>query len=145
MHYFPFCDFILRSITFATDPVMLSTLDDGRIIRGLSGIPDEGPVVLIGYHMLMGLELGPLVIRFLKEKNILLRGISHPFMFDRNAEMLMPDSSSFDKYRIMGAVPVSGTNLYKLLAKDSFVLLYPGGAREALHRKVKTTISPFPF
>ncbi|XP_078175513.1 phytyl ester synthase 1, chloroplastic-like [Carex rostrata] len=124
-----------RSITFATDPVMLSTLDDGRIIRDLSGIPDEGPVVLIGYHMLMGLELGPLVVQFVKEKNILLRGIAHPFMYDRNAEMLLPDYSSFDKYRIMGAAPVSGANLYKLLAKNSFVLLYPGGAREALHRK----------
>lgn len=119
---------------------MLSTLDDGRIIRGLSGIPDEGPVVLIGYHMLMGLELGPLVVHFVKEKNILIRGIAHPFMYDRNAEMLMPDYSSFDKYRIMGAAPVSGANLYKLLAKNSFVLLYPGGAREALHRKVKSNI-----
>ncbi|KAJ4778894.1 Esterase/lipase/thioesterase family protein [Rhynchospora pubera] len=124
-----------RLTNFATDPVMFSTLGDGHIIRGLSGIPDEGPAVFIGNHMLMGSELGPLVIQFLKEKNILLRGIAHPFMFDRNAEMLMPDYSSFDKYRIMGSVPVSGINLYKLLAINSFVLLYPGGAREALHKK----------
>ncbi|XP_078175515.1 phytyl ester synthase 1, chloroplastic-like isoform X2 [Carex rostrata] len=124
-----------RPITIATDPVMLSTLDDGRIIRGLSGIPDEGPVVLIGNHMLMAFESPLLVIQFLKEKNIQLRAIAHPFFFDRNAEMLMPDYSFFDNYRFLGCVPSSGTNLYKLLAKNSFVLLYPGGAREALHRK----------
>ncbi|KAK9272198.1 hypothetical protein L1049_002569 [Liquidambar formosana] len=36
----------------------------------------------------------------------------------------------------MGAVPVSGTNFYKLLSLKSHVLLYPGGVREASHRKV---------
>ncbi|XP_042969326.1 acyltransferase-like protein At3g26840, chloroplastic isoform X5 [Carya illinoinensis] len=41
----------------------------------------------------------------------------------------------YDENRIMGAVPVSGTNFYKLLSSKSHVLLYPGGMREALHRK----------
>ncbi|KAF3783461.1 Acyltransferase-like protein [Nymphaea thermarum] len=34
-----------------------------------------------------------------------------------------------------GAVPVSATGLFKLLSQNSHVLLYPGGVREALHRK----------
>ncbi|KAK1294129.1 Acyltransferase-like protein [Acorus calamus] len=101
-----------RWVNFATGPVMLSTLENGQIVRGLSGIPCEGPAVFVGYHMLLGWELAPMV-----------------------SEELMPDSSSFDNARIMGAVPVSATNLYKLLSRKSFVLLYPGGAREALHRK----------
>ncbi|OMO99361.1 Diacylglycerol acyltransferase [Corchorus olitorius] len=35
----------------------------------------------------------------------------------------------------MGAVPVSPGNLYKLMSSKSYVLLYPGGVREAFHRK----------
>ncbi|CAH1453429.1 unnamed protein product [Lactuca virosa] len=56
---------------------MFSTMEDGKIVRGLSGIPDEGPVLIV----------------------------------------------------------VSGKNLFKLLATKSYTLLYPGGLREALHRK----------
>nr|CAD1839030.1 unnamed protein product [Ananas comosus var. bracteatus] len=124
-----------RLINFASSPVMLSTLEDGKIVKGLEGIPNKGPTILVGYHMLLGLELGPLATTFLNERGILLRGIAHPFMFNRTSEKLMPDSASFDRYRIMGAVPVSATNLYRLLSQKCFVLLYPGGAREALHRK----------
>lgn len=130
-------------INFASSPVMLSTLEDGKIVKGLEGIPNKGPTILVGYHMLLGLELGPLVTTFLSKRGILLRGIAHPFMFNRTSEQLMPDSASFDLYRIMGAVPVSATNLYRLLSQKCFVLLYPGGAREALHRKVIFNLSNY--
>lgn len=118
-----------------TSPVMLSTLEDGKVVRSLAGIPSEGPVLYVGYHMLLGFELAPMVIKFLTERNILLRGIAHPMMFIRLREGKMLNLSSFDTYRLMGAVPVSGPNFYKLLASKSHVLLYPGGVREALHRK----------
>ncbi|PSS30306.1 Acyltransferase-like protein [Actinidia chinensis var. chinensis] len=119
----------------ATSPVMLSTLEDGKIVRGLGGIPSEGPVLFVGYHMLLGWELAPLVARFWEEKNIVVRGIAHPMMFTRLREGNLPELSTFDSYRIMGAVPVSATNFYRLFASKSHVLLYPGGMREALHRK----------
>ncbi|KAJ6852033.1 neutral/alkaline invertase 1, mitochondrial-like [Iris pallida] len=80
--------------------------------------------------------LGHLVSRLFTERNIHLRGIAHPFMFDRDIELIMPDSSSFDGIRLMGAVPTSPANFYKLLLRKSSVLLYCGGTREALHRKV---------
>ncbi|KAL1150862.1 hypothetical protein V6Z11_A09G001800 [Gossypium hirsutum] len=118
-----------------TSPVMLSTLEDGKVVRGLAGIPSEGPVLYVGYHMLLGFELAPLVLQFLMERNILLRGIAHPMMFTRAKEGRMLDLGSFDTYRLMGAVPVSGSNFYKLLSSKSHALLYPGGVREALHRK----------
>ena len=41
-----------------------------------------------------------------------------------------------DLYRNFGAVPVSGKTMFKLLKTGYSTLLYPGGAREALHRKV---------
>lgn len=121
-------------IYMATSPVMLSTLDDGKIVRGLAGIPSEGPVLFVGYHMLLGIELVPLVSQFLIERNILVRGIAHPLMF-MNLQKGRLREFSYDTYRIMGAVPVSGKNFYKLFSSKSHVLLYPGGMREALHRK----------
>ncbi|PQP94442.1 hypothetical protein Pyn_35350 [Prunus yedoensis var. nudiflora] len=53
---------VLKSKTWlsmATSPVMLSTLADGKIVRSLAGIPSEGPVLFVGYHMLLGFELAP--------------------------------------------------------------------------------------
>lgn len=124
-----------RWMEVAFNPVMISTLENGDIVRGLTGIPSEGPVLLVGYHMMLGLEVVPLVSRLWNEHKIVLRGIAHPLMFKRLREGKMPVLSMYDDYRFMGAVPVSATNFYKLLSSKSHVLLYPGGMREALHRK----------
>ncbi|KAL7242896.1 hypothetical protein ACSBR1_015321 [Camellia fascicularis] len=56
-------------------------------------------------------------------------------MFTKLRDGLLPELSSFDTFRMMGAVPVSATNFYKLSASKSHVLLYLRGMREALHRK----------
>ncbi|CAH9112322.1 unnamed protein product [Cuscuta epithymum] len=120
----------------AFNPVMLSTLGNGKIVEGLAGIPSEGPVLVVGYHMMLGAELIPLVSRFLLEKEVVLRGMGHPMMFSRQGEGgLLPELSSYDPFRYMGAVPVSASNFFKLMSSNSHVLLYPGGMREALHRK----------
>ncbi|GLU18723.1 hypothetical protein SLE2022_350070 [Rubroshorea leprosula] len=124
-----------RWLNIALSPVMLSTTEDGKVVKGLAGIPSEGPVLYVGYHMLLGIEVVPLVSEFLTQKNILLRGIAHPMLFERLREGRLPDVSTFDIIRLMGAVPVSGTNLYKLMSSKSHSLLFPGGVREALHRK----------
>ncbi|KAG9152581.1 hypothetical protein Leryth_022963 [Lithospermum erythrorhizon] len=116
-------------------PVIFSTLADGTIVRGLTGVPDEGPVLLVGYHMLMGLELGPLLEAFLQEKKIMVRGIAHPSLFSEAADRGPGDVSFFDTVRLYGGLPVSASNFFKLFAEKSHVLLYPGGAREALHFK----------
>lgn len=118
-------------------PVILSTLENGKIVRGLAGIPSEGPVLYVGNHTMLGFESNPLVSRFWVDRNILLRAVAHPLMFSKLREGNMPDISSFDYVRVMGAVPVSATNFYKLFSLNSHILLYPGGVREALHRKVR--------
>ncbi|KAL6970678.1 mRNA-binding ribosome synthesis protein [Sarracenia purpurea var. burkii] len=123
---------------FATSPVMFSTLEDGKIVRGLAGVPNEGPVILVGYHMLLGFELAPLVEEFLKEKNVLVRGIAHPELFKLSAESSYVESAFLDLLKIFGATPATAGNLFKLLSTKSHILLYPGGAREALHRKGET-------
>lgn len=126
---------LCRLLIDATSPVYLSTLEDGKIVRGLEGLPSEGPVLYVGYHMLLGLELGPMITQVLKERNIHMRGMAHPMLFI-NSEVTFVDTQMLDKYKILGGVPVSNFNIYKLLQAKSHVLLYPGGIREALHRKV---------
>ncbi|GER40507.1 esterase/lipase/thioesterase family protein [Striga asiatica] len=116
-------------------PVLLSTTEDGKIVPGLAGVPDEGPVMLVGNHMLMGAELIPLVEEFLREKKINVRGMAHPTLFAPLVENENKEFSFSDYMKIYGALPVTPNNLFKLLNMNSHVLLYPGGAREALHRK----------
>lgn len=128
---------------------MLSTLEDGKVVKGLAGIPLEGPVLLVGNHMLGALDLIPLIAQFFIERNILVRGIGHPMNFvnkdsilrERGTpsplDLLIPEPAAFDANRITGSIPVSGPILYKVLSSKSHVLLYPGGFREAMHRKVR--------
>ncbi|CAF2223363.1 unnamed protein product [Brassica rapa] len=129
-----------KLVTAAISPAFFSTLENGTIVRSLAGIPSEGPVIYVGNHMLLGIELLQLAIHLLKEKNIMLRGLAHPMMFSKTVGSKLPDMQMFDSVRIGGAVPVSSLNFYKLLRSKAHVLLYPGGVREALHRKVMLCI-----
>ncbi|KAL7232846.1 hypothetical protein ACSBR2_010788 [Camellia fascicularis] len=124
-----------RWIEVATSPVMISTLENGKMVRGLEGIPSEGPVLFVGYHMLLALDTLPMCVKLWAERKIPLRPLAHPMMFERLRDGKLPDVLAFDKLRILGIVPVSATNLYKLLSSKSHVLLFPGGVRKALHRK----------
>ncbi|KAJ6848535.1 putative acyltransferase-like protein, chloroplastic [Iris pallida] len=125
-------DFSLLRI--ATSPVFLSTLDDGRIVRGLSGVPNEGPVLFVGYHMLMGLELFFFAEQLLREKNIAIRALAHPYLGAR-PETSQQKYELFDGLIVFGGLPVSAKHIFKLFSTKSFILLYPGGSREAHHRK----------
>ncbi|KAK4483244.1 hypothetical protein RD792_010428 [Penstemon davidsonii] len=126
---------IHRWLEAVTNPVFLSTLENGKIVRSLDGIPSEGPVLYVGYHMMFGLELTPMVLRIWTERKILLRGLAHPMLFTKLREEILPSLSAFDTFRNLGAVPVTATNFFRLFSSKSHVLLYPGGSREASHRK----------
>ncbi|KDP23608.1 hypothetical protein JCGZ_23441 [Jatropha curcas] len=122
-------------LNFAAGSAMFSTLDNGRIVRGLAGVPNKGPVLLVGSHMLMGLEVFSLIGEFWREKNIQVRGLAHPVLFSRRFEESSSEFSLADWVKVASAVPVSASNIFRLLATEAHVLLYPGGIREALHYK----------
>ncbi|XP_057780774.1 phytyl ester synthase 2, chloroplastic-like [Salvia miltiorrhiza] len=124
----------LRWMDVAVDPVMLSTTG-GKVVRGLAGIPSEGPVLLVSNHMMLGLDLVPVLSRFWMDQNIKLRAIAHPGFFERMKDGKIQDYPQFDVVRMTGGVPVSANSLYRLFSINSHVLMYPGGAREALHRR----------
>lgn len=106
-------------------------------MQGLSNIPTDRPVMLVGYHMLLGIELGVLITEVFKETSILVRGLAHPGVVGREYEgEHQPDPSHGDVARLFGAVPSYGRTMYELLKHGASALLYPGGSREALHRKV---------
>ena len=115
---------------------MLSTTQNGKIVHGLDGVPDKGPVLFVGYHQLLAMEWAALIEGFLREKKTVIRTGAHQVFFAGNYETLRQELSLFDFVSMYGAVPVSPINTYKLFERNEFVLLYPGGVREALHRKV---------
>jgi hypothetical protein len=58
-------------------PIFMSTLKDGTIVRGLSALPDKDPsrpLLLIGNHQFLTIDISLVVEALLTEKNILPRG-----------------------------------------------------------------------
>ena len=87
--------------------------------------------------MILGLELIPMVTSIFVERNIRVRSMVHePMMFKKLGGGKMPSLPLFETFRTLGAVPVSPTYFYKLFSSKFHFLLYPGGIREALHRKI---------
>ncbi|KAL8134311.1 hypothetical protein AgCh_009373 [Apium graveolens] len=123
---------IVRHIT---SPAMFSTLENGNIVRGLDGVPREGPILLVGSHMLLGTEISSLVQEFLREKNIMVHGMAYREIFSSRFEDTSKLFSILDTLKVFGALPVTTRNICKLFSNKSHVLLYPGGIREALRRK----------
>lgn len=115
---------------------MFSTMEDGTVVRGLAGVPEDGPLLLVGNHMLLGIELISLAAEFMRHKKAVVRGIAHPLLFPKKTKTWSEGHDFFDFLNLWGGVPMTYKYIYELLAAGEFVLLYPGGYREALHCKV---------
>jgi len=119
----------------ATSPIYFSRNSKGDLMRGLDSVPTglEGrPVLLVGNHQLLGLDLPLIVYEFLKQKNTLIRGLTHPSLFSNASN---GNDGTRDLFVKFGAVPVSPISIYELMKINSTVLLFPGGVREAFHGK----------
>lgn len=144
----------------AVSPVYLSTTDAGVVVDGLGALPrpEPGrPLLFVGNHQTFATDLGLLIEGPLVERNVLLRGLAHPFVFqtgrrrggqgggEGGAGPRGPFGESFGGggagpggqgfFEQFGALPVSGKNLYRLLAAGEAALLFPGGVREAYKRR----------
>ncbi|AES80653.2 esterase/lipase/thioesterase family protein [Medicago truncatula] len=106
-------------INIITSSVMLSTLEDGKIVKGLAGIPSDGPVLFVGNHILLGLDIAPFLFRFFTDRDIVVRAMAHPLFFRRQKNGRLPEISSFDSFRVIGVFPVAASNLFKLLSSKS--------------------------
>ncbi|CAM6104063.1 unnamed protein product [Calypogeia fissa] len=113
-------------------PIFL-TAENGKIRKGLPQLPKGRPLLFVSNHTLIGFDLGLVVEEVLEKRGVLLRGLAHPLL---NSEPEgVEESAATEVFKLFGTVPVSGSSLYKVLARGEAALLYPGGVREALKRK----------
>ena len=73
-------DSVVDPLRRLVSPKFFSTLE-GEVVEGLSGVPSpqEGrPVLLVGNHQLFGADLSILVDEFLRDRDLLIRGLAHP-------------------------------------------------------------------
>lgn len=149
------CDFVFPTLTevesaFASieplasfvSPVFCSAGPGGIRSFGLSHVPTPEsmggrPVLFVGNHQFLSLDLGPLVRELLLEQGIVARGLAYPPVFERVRPGEPIDSN--DPFTMggavfrFGAVPAGPRNLFQLLQRGEAVLLFPGGIREAAH------------
>jgi pimeloyl-ACP methyl ester carboxylesterase len=149
-----------------TSPVFISKDQFGEGVFGLDGLPLPGdrPIVFVGNHQSLALDMGIFCEQVLKERGIMLRGLAHPAIFSsrrKNRKDTEDNSTRIDampafinalngrdnrssgtrnrsfEYFLeeFGAVPVGPSNFVKLLANKEAVLLYPGGVKEAYRKK----------
>jgi len=76
----------IEPIATVVSPVFCSwDAESGSRRFGLEGVPDPAevgrPVILVGNHQLLALDLGPLVREFMIEKGFSPRGLAHPVNF----------------------------------------------------------------
>ena len=62
-------------------PVFFSTAEDGSTQRGLAGVPNDRPMLLVGNHQTFALDLGIFVEQIVRECGFLPRGLAHPAIF----------------------------------------------------------------
>ena len=114
-------------------PVWFSTSStSGEVVNGLEHLPKERPLIIVANHQTLAVDLGFLISGLLEEGGILARGLAHPSIFQEESTTNAGMRGLFTNF---GAVPVTPRNMFKLLKNDEVILLFPGGAREALKQK----------
>jgi len=109
-------------------------------VQGLDNLDTsiDRPILFIGNHQLLALDMSFMIREFLQKKGRLMRGLTHPMIFvdtpqEQNSNG--PMSSMRATFTSFGSVPVGPTTMYRLLQAGEMILLYPGGAREALKKR----------
>ena len=70
-------------------PVFFSTAEDSSTQRGLAGVPNDRPMLLVGNHQTFALDLGIFVEQIVRECGFLPRGLAHPAIFSVSAAALL--------------------------------------------------------
>lgn len=135
---------LAKPIQEACSPVFFSTDTKGKVWRGITKFPaKKGPILIVGNHQLFAADLR-LLFPELMQNGIYPRGLAHPISFaGTNISELLgrtpgirksPDVGQMQtgNFQELGAVEVTPRNFYRLMQANQTVILFPGGAREAL-------------
>ena len=141
----------IKPLRRLTSPVFFSTNSQTcRRVRGLGQVPSSRPLLIVGNHQLGGLDIWLIVPELIEQRDMFVRGLGHPVIFQDAARAhlnggptFLPDSTTagkegtFGLYQKFGAVMACPRNLYRLLESGGpeAILHFPGGAREAYHGK----------
>lgn len=94
---------------------------------GLENIPEQGPVLIVANHNLLGAIDAPLLMpEILRTRGRLVRGLAE--------HVLMVPGVRHILHRY-GAVRGTRSNCLALLERGEAVVVFPGGGREAIRRK----------
>lgn len=95
---------------------------------GLDQIPEKGPVLFVSNHTVIGgLDVPLFWLKLYREKNIFLR------MLVDHSHFKVPLIRDF--LAKFGEVDGTRENCAELMRKNQYILVFPGGAREAFKRK----------
>ncbi len=94
---------------------------------GLQNLDNSKPSLLVGNHSIYSYDLAILLVELKLQKNIRLRALS-----DRLHERI---PYWRDILKSHGVVPATPDNCTRLMQSGEHILVFPGGAREALKRK----------
>jgi len=124
----------IETLASIFSPVFCSTDPrDGQRCFGLGGIPDPDasgrPILFVGNHQLIALDLAPLIREFLIEKGFAPRGLAHPTNFPelisdtvKQADVPKSSSSLLDAFglpfELRSAIQASSQALWSLLQGD---------------------------
>jgi len=121
-------DSTVKTIRTMTSPVFFSTDDAGKRYSGVGQIPgdENGPILFVGNHQFLGLDLGLVIAELVEKRGMIPRGLAHPIIFGGGGG----GTGNFEQF---GAVMVTPRNYYRLMATSQNALLFPGGVREVFH------------
>ncbi|GMH67866.1 hypothetical protein TrST_g13528 [Triparma strigata] len=115
-------------------PKFYSTNGNNNVIGNLNYLPTPAsgrPILFVGNHQFLGLDVKLVVSEILEKRNYLVRGLGHPVIFGGgNSTASNNFNNDFIEY---GTVKVSPANYYNLMKTKQAMLLYPGGVSEVFH------------
>ena len=95
---------------------------------GLENIPADGPVLLVANHTLLGALDAPMLLpEVLRRRGRLVRGLAE--------DLLISTPGVRHLLHYFGTVRANRSNCIALLERGEAVIVFPGGAREAIRRK----------
>ena len=137
-----------------SSPVFFSTSEEGVITQGIGYVPtpdglsweEKGkqrrrPVLFVGNHQSLALDLGVLFEEFLREKNVLLRGLAHPVIFSEAVATTTPAGSSSGDEERDARGRFNGRGDQKIRESDGNFPVNEEGVRDWLNKDNR--ISPF--